>query len=506
MAVLCQDNNISAEKIHPQYLPFLREISKLQCPDGHFGDPNIDWDGKIDVGTTSATFTPKYLPTLWGNSRILCGLVESYQVTKDEKILQSAVKLGDFYIKVSHRLTDPQKVAEFIGISVDELNEAVHNPEKRGSAAAKLDTYAGGYGTCFFPAIESLVKLYEITNDKKYLDAADKMAVLYAAIDVTKTAHTHGMVCTYYGMLLLSQKNGKQSYLDQAEKRWDELTEGGFVNPAGGLSEGIANGISPHDEGCTEMDWLRLNLKLYEMTGKTRYLDMADRLIHNHYLANQWSTGGFGHRYLLSDKIGSFGFGKGVAEAVWCCDFHGTLGFSYYKQSLFSKTNDTSTINFAENFEVKNDDIAFVSEIKYADNEAIQTLKFSNHFNGILKVRIPDWAESVTLKKENQIIETEISDGFTKTKSNVSISKTDNIAISYNKIQFTEDRLFHKINLSEIPKGESKQVVFRRGQFILTARNITAIPTYSSSINLIPFGSGTEKETAVFVFDAVSGD
>jgi hypothetical protein len=250
MAVMCQEHSVSADKIHPQYLPLLREIPKLQCSDGHFGDPNIDWNGTIDFGKSS----PKYMPALWGNSRILCGLVESYKLTKDENILQSAVKLGDFYVNISRRLTDSQKVAEFTGVSAGEINEAIQNPAKRSNAAEKLDTYAAGYGTCFFPAAEGLVKLYQETKEKMYLETADKIVGFYAAFDMTRTNHTHGMLCTYYGGLLVSHETGNKAYLAQSEKRWDELTEGGFINPMGGIAEGIAEKSRPVDEGCSEAD------------------------------------------------------------------------------------------------------------------------------------------------------------------------------------------------------------------------------------------------------------
>jgi hypothetical protein len=107
--------------------------------------------------------------------------------------------------------------------------------------------------------------------------------------------------------------------------RWDELVEGGYINPAGGIPEKCRVKFG-RDEGCAIADWLRLNLELARVTGKARYWAMAERTLHNHFLQNQSSKGGFGHRGLLCDDDGVYGFGKGIEESTWCCTYHGELG------------------------------------------------------------------------------------------------------------------------------------------------------------------------------------
>ena len=70
----------------------MARISDYQKPDGHFGAdqqlPAID--PKRDT------------PILWGNGRLLIGLVEVYERTGDRKALAAAQKLGDYFIA-----TDP---------------------------------------------------------------------------------------------------------------------------------------------------------------------------------------------------------------------------------------------------------------------------------------------------------------------------------------------------------------------------------------------------------------
>jgi hypothetical protein len=487
MGLLCTETGVSPAEVHPHYNRLLKEIPSLQCTDGHFGAADINWyGGAIDFGTTSSTFKPRYLPTLWGNSRFLCGLTASYKAGGDRAILESARRLGDFYINLSERrLAVIDMIAEFTGIDAEEITEAMYDSSKRGAVGAKIDTYAAGYSTCYFPAIEGLVKLYQITKEQKYIETATRMAQLYAAFDVATPAHTHGMLCTYYSILLLSEATGDMSFLPQAEQRWEFLISNGFIDPLGGIAEGISNGISKHDEGCSEMDWLRLNIKLYELTGKTRYLDMADRLVHNHYIANQWSSGGFGHRLMLSDSIGVYGLGKGVAEATWCCDFHCTLGFLYYRQAIVSQDNKNLKIEFAENFTTPQ----LVSEITYSDSTVIQQLTFPSGFDGVLSIRIPEWAENISLKDAT------VENGYLRTE--VHVSKDDILSITYSGIRYTENRILCKTAETDI----LQPVVFRYGQYILTKHGETIIQPVPTSLKLLsPIGSGSENQTAVFVF------
>ena len=61
---------------------------------------------------------------------------------------------------------------------------------------------------------------------------------------------------------------------------------------------------SPQDEGCGLADWIVVNLMMYQATGEERYLDDAEHTLVNHFFANQFHTGGFGHRSFSQEIIG----------------------------------------------------------------------------------------------------------------------------------------------------------------------------------------------------------
>ena len=67
--------------------------------------------------------------------------------------------------------------------------------------------------------------------------------------------------------------------------------------PTGGVKE-VLEKTCNRDEGCAECDWLRLNLLLWRLTGKGRYLDEAERALKGHFIYQQFPNGGAGHRFL----------------------------------------------------------------------------------------------------------------------------------------------------------------------------------------------------------------
>lgn len=308
---------------HPVLRRFIEELPGLQQPDGHFGWAKIGWDEPI--GSTS--LESLMMPALWGNGRMLCGLIEAYKTFGDQELLHAARELGDFYIAIADRFMDTKRMQEY----------------KNGG------TYAAAYVTCYFHAMEGLVKLFQVTKEQRYLSLTERMAAFYENFDVIPIEHTHGMLCNQYALLQLYEQTGSKHYLKSVEDRWDTMVNDGHVNPAGGVLEGTQIG-NPRDEGCAETDWLRLNLKLFEITGNMRHLDMAERLIWNHYLANQNSSGGFGCRYVLNDQEGVFGFAVYSTEATWCCDFHGALGFQLLKPFLVTGQDQEIRINFPLSF------------------------------------------------------------------------------------------------------------------------------------------------------------
>ncbi len=107
----------------------LATVARYQKPDGHFG-ADVDLAQPLTKGSAP-------IPMLWGNARLLVGLVTAARELNDPTLLAAARRLGDFYVNTDGQLCSPQREADY-----------------RSSG-----TYGDGYTCCYFPAMEGLALL-----------------------------------------------------------------------------------------------------------------------------------------------------------------------------------------------------------------------------------------------------------------------------------------------------------------------------------------------------------
>ncbi len=294
-------------------------VPGCQKADGHFGVA-VDLSKPLAKGSAP-------IPMLWGNARLLVGLVACGQKFHDAKLLAAARRLGDFYVTSDRDLCSPQRLADY-----------------RSSG-----TYGNGYTCCYFPAIEGLAMLYRATKDGRYLNQAERMADWFQAFDALPIDHSHGNLCAWRGILMLYEITGKRGYLDRAKAKWEAAMARGFVWPIGGVGEHWYVSYSC-DEGCSESDWLRFNLDLWRFTGNVRYLDVSERLLWNQYLANQSRNGGYGALHFDADSTGPIATRGKPEEWPWCCSFHGPLGLHFLKAYLAAGADRGIWVNFPVDF------------------------------------------------------------------------------------------------------------------------------------------------------------
>jgi DUF1680 family protein len=339
------------------------------------------------------------------------------------------------------------------------------------------------------------------TGERKYLDAAVTMAAFYKQFDRLPIDHAHGMLCNQVSLVLLYEATRDASYLERVEKRWDELVTGGYVNPAGGIMEKCRVKFA-RDEGCAIADWLRLNLALGRATGKARYWAMAERTLHNHFLQNQTPKGGFGHRGMLCDQAGTYGFAGSIEEAVWCCTFHGQLGFVNLRSHLLARTAVALTCNFALDFTSKDAAGTLVSEMRPAGG-AGEVLRQRIRLDGlpatVLRVRQPHWADAVTaLAADGTALRLETRDGYCTTTRPVSEA-----TFIYAGGIYAEDR-----RCKRLPDGPvaGQACVIGYGPKLLAAQGRTAaVPTWPTTIEALkaqglePFPAALRDKDCCFI-------
>jgi DUF1680 family protein len=409
-------------------------------------------------------------------------LIEACRAFPENKeILETTKKLGDFYVGIVPRFTDPARMTEYISGT----------------------SYASGYVTCWFPAMEGLVKLSNLTGDKKYLNAAKAIAEFYKSIDRIPLDHSHGMLCCQVSLLLLSEATKDASYLERVEKRWDELVQGGYINPAGGILE-KCKVVDERDEGCAEADWLRLNLELGRVTHKSRYWDMAERLLNNQFLQNQAATGGFGHHNILCDKDGARGFGGNVLESTWCCNYHGQIGFVNLRSHLLEHNAAGLTFNLTLEFTAKGP-AGTVKSTLIAGATAGEVMRQKIQLDGLpasaVRIRQPQWADSVTaIAADGSALPLIAKNGYCATKEPVT-----SVEFVYAGGVYAEGR-----RCNRLPNGPVEGQPFALGfgpKLFASANQSLTLPAWPTTVEALKaqgveiFSSALRGKDYRFVFD-----
>lgn len=344
-------------------------VAKLQQPDGHFGAPLSS--GKVQDSD---------MATLWGNGRMLIGLLEYYDLTHRADALATARKLGDFLVSVAPRFNS------------DAVRSA-YNGEK----------FAVGY-ICWTNSLEGLVELYRVTNAEPYLALSRALA---ARTDRHPSQHSHGFLTTVRGVVALYKVTGEKRYLEQAETEWQGVLDSGNVLVQGAVPEMFAPQVK-RDEGCSEADWLRLSLNLWDITRQPKYLQQAQTTLFNEMSFNQFHTGDFGHHTFSSE-----GLVAPFAHAWWCCTFHGLRALAAVYQSVFHDQSGALSYDLPVDGRGATEGLTVRADSSLERTATIQlsVLKTDKKAH-VLRVRLPEWTSAVKLSLAGQPLKTEIQDGY----------------------------------------------------------------------------------------------
>lgn len=93
----------------PQIMEALIDTLPAPQPDGHFGAA-VDWSQPLEDPNPLTAVT---MPIYWGHSRLLVGLIEAYEATGQLRLLELARGIGDFYLSTADRFLDPEREAEY---------------------------------------------------------------------------------------------------------------------------------------------------------------------------------------------------------------------------------------------------------------------------------------------------------------------------------------------------------------------------------------------------------
>lgn len=368
-------------------------ILGLQKKQGYFG-----------AAFNESSIGASEMAVLWGNGRLLVGLLDEYRLQRRPEVLDAARRIGDFLVRIAPVMND------------DTLRKRIDAEE-----------FASGY-ICWTHNIEGLAELYRVTRDGRFLDLAVQIA---GRTKRYPKQHSHGFLSSVRGIVDLYRLTGNGKYLDTAEREWQGVIDSGNVAVQGAVPEAFAPDIK-RTEGCSEADWLRLSLALWQLTGKPVYLDGAERTLFNEYAMNQFQTGDFGHRVLGSTGVpaGSGPDGLGTARAWWCCTLHGLRGFADVFASVFRSKDGALWFDLPVDGRGKTGGFAVRSTSELGKTGAVTlAVTASDGAAHSLFVRQPGWASRIDVSLNGAGIKADAREGYLEIRRQWAAG--DTVALAY---------------------------------------------------------------------------
>lgn len=314
---------VSHYKISQQIPPNLKEIigllpSKLN-KDGYLG-PLLD-------------LTAINEQQLSGHSWFLRGLLEYYEAFKDEYILSVCKSIiYNLYLPIKEKIKD---------------YPIVRNNNNVGGVSGESTSIINGWLLssdigCAFISLDGISHYYQLSKDSNVKKLLDAMIDVHNKIDfVTLKCQTHATLSSARGILRLFETTNEKKYLDRVIEIFDLYIEKGMT-----LNFENYNWFSRIDtwtEPCAVVDSFILAAKLYELTKDEKYKTLARRIYFNGLSFSQRSNGGAGPNtcVTLKNKI----LKVSMYEADFCCTMRYAEGLFYInKYARLLNWNDKKEI------------------------------------------------------------------------------------------------------------------------------------------------------------------
>ncbi|MCC5931168.1 MAG: glycoside hydrolase family 127 protein [Cyclobacteriaceae bacterium] len=364
------------EKHESRLHRLVEEILQNQKTDGRFGDDQLRYIAEEIDG--------EHMALLWGNGRMLVGLLTYYQYYGGDEVLKAAQKLGDFFI-------------------------TTYNASAQPALREKLRGYGAKGIICFTQYIEGLVMLSEASGEDTYARYAENT---YQILPERGIQHTHGYLSTLRGVLMLYSYFNEPRHLQFVENAMNDLLASDDYTSFFSVREYFGKGYGgDRDEGCSTADFMLLCFELYQHTGRKHFLNAGEKALYNAFYFNQYPSGDFGHHDL--SPIGSKATHS--MAAWWCCTMHGLRAMQKLVQKHMVRTQ--ANRKYLELFlEDTYDDNALSVKVQSAsnpDNTQHYSIDILNAEAGLeLFIRIPDWSKSTLLRKRGQAIESTPDNGY----------------------------------------------------------------------------------------------
>lgn len=346
------------------------------------------------------TYTPDQYWTswdVWSHKYNLHGLLAYYSATGYKPALEACKKMGDLLCRTF------------------------------GKKQGQMDIISAGthIGMAATSVLDAMVELYKYTADKKYLnfcyyiiDAWDQdngpkvISSILATGKVRKVGNgkAYEMLSNYVGLIKLYQLTGDKKFLQAVETAWKDVVANQlYITGTSSSHEHFQNdeylpaGSKDNmGEGCVTTTWLQLNQNLFAVTGDIKYLNQLERSVYNHLLgAENPQTGCVSYYTPLMNK-------KPYTCFITCCQSSVPRGIALVPNFTFGNINNTTTILFYEpavyrdkiiTAEKNNIDVVFNLDGNFPESgNLVLSVKCSKPGVFPVALRVPDWCTNYTAR------------------------------------------------------------------------------------------------------------
>lgn len=430
----------------------IAELARCQTKNGNGyvgGIPQgkVFWERihKGDIDGSSFGLNNTWVP-LYNIHKLYAGLRDAYQYTGNQQAKQVLIGLGDWFIDLIQPLSETQ---------IQQI----------------LRTEHGGMN-------EAFADLYVITQDRKFLEAAQKLShraildPLIAKQDKLTGLHANTQIPKVIGFEKIGVLTNNQEWSAAAEYFWQNVSQtrsvafGGnsmreHFNPVNDFSKMLATNQGP--ETCNSFNMLRLSKALFLDKNNVSYVDFYERTLYNHILSSQHPKKG-GFVYFTPIRPNHYRVYSQPETSMWCCVGSGIENHTKYGELIYSYSGKDIFVNLFIpsdlNWKAKGIGLTQNTAFPYKnESELVVNLKQPAAF--AIHIRYPKWADNFEVLVNGR-------------KQSISAKPASYVAI--NRKWKTGDKIVVRFEtstyLESLPDG-SNWAAFVNGPIVLAAQTST---------------------------------
>ena len=253
---------------------------------------------------------------------------------------------------------------------------------------------------------------YQMTGNKKYLDAAKKFThkVLFNSmangVDNLDYMHANTQIPKVIGFARVAQiDHSDANYLKAAKYFWETVVHNRSLAlggnscrehfPAAAACEEYTT-LREGPESCNTYNMLKLTEDLFKIDQQASYTDYYERALYNHILSTQHPEHG-GYVYFTPARSGHYRVYSAPNQAMWCCVGSGMENHGKYGQMIYTHNgNDSLFVNLfipsVLNWKNKGTILTQETNFPYEQSTKLTFTQASGSFK--LLIRHPSWVKT----------------------------------------------------------------------------------------------------------------